>query len=330
MSPAAPATVGEVAGTLRQRVLLVTGKGGVGKSSVAAGLAVAGARQGLRVLLVELGARAVLGELLGGKSASHRPKRVIEERYPSLWVAHLDPRIALQEYLSEALKVRSLAKLATENRVLARLWQAAPSVDEMAVLTALERFERARDADDRERPGYDRIVVDMPATGHAKATLAVPRGALGMIRVGSLADRARSVDRMLHDREKTAVIVVTLPEELPANETVQLAHDLDDELDLEVRMVVINAVLARVFDERERDVLNEVAGELSDDAGLRLLAASTRRSERQVLQSEQIVSLRNRLDTEFLEVAFTQAQGVDLVEHISNAVSSSLAEGGLR
>ena len=280
------------------------------------------------MLLIELGARAVMGELLGGKSASHRPQRVIEDRYPTLWVSHLDPTTALQEYLSEALKVRSLAKLATENRVLARLWQAAPSVDEMAVLTALERFERARDPDDRERPGYDRIVVDMPATGHAKATLAVPRGALGMIRVGALADRARSVDRMLHDREKTAVIVVTLPEELPANETVQLADDLDDELDLEVRMVVINAVLARVFDERERQVLKEVAAELSDDAGLRLLAASTRRSERQVLQSEQIASLRSRLDTVFLEVAFTSVQGVERVEYIANAVSEALGEGG--
>ncbi|MEO1172391.1 MAG: ArsA family ATPase, partial [Myxococcota bacterium] len=278
---------------LERRLVLVTGKGGVGKSSVSAALAVAAEKRGKRVLLVELGARPVMGELLGGTTPKHKPAAIASERHPQLFVCHLDPRRALQEYLVEAIKVRSLARLATENRVLARLWQAAPSVDEMSILTALERHEKSRDDNG---PLYDLIIVDMPATGHAKTMLAVPSGALAMIRVGSMADRARQVDILLRDSEKTAVVIVTLPEELPINESVELAHALEEELDLDTAAVVVNAVLPRIYDEHERTLIAQLAESLEDSAGRKLLEAATHTSARQEAEAARIEKLHDRLD----------------------------------
>lgn len=301
------------------RLILVTGKGGVGKSTVSAAMAIAAARSGRRVLLVELGARPVMGDLLDGRAPKHTPSEIAPDRYPNLWVAHLDAQKALQEYLVESIKVRSLARLATENRVLARLWQAAPSVDEMAVLTALERFEGEADPSDSSRRRYDHVIVDLPATGHARAMLAVPRGTLGMIRVGSLSDRAKQVDALLHDSSRTALVIVTLPEELPINETVQLAQLLEDDLDIETAAVVINAVLPRVFDERERALIERITDELEDEAGHRLLEVATQQSKRQQLQSERIERLKGMLDTEFCELCFEPNLGVGLVEKLAGS-----------
>ncbi|MEM6533400.1 MAG: ArsA family ATPase [Myxococcota bacterium] len=304
---------------LDRRLVLVTGKGGVGKSSVSAALAVAAERRGKRVLLVELGARPVMGELLNGSVPTHKPTCIATERHPRLWVAHLDPRRALQEYLVESIGVRSLARLATENRVLARLWQAAPSVDEMSILTALERFEHERDG---SMFRYDLIVVDMPATGHAKTMLGVPSGALAMIRVGSMADRARQVDELLRNREKTAVVIVTLPEELPINESVELAQALDDELDLDTAAVVVNAVLPRIYDENERLLISKLADILEDAAGRKLLEAATHTSARQEAQHSRIAGLHERLDTDFIEIPFDGSHGAGLVEHMAASLEA--------
>ncbi|MEO0813931.1 MAG: ArsA family ATPase [Myxococcota bacterium] len=305
------------------RLLLVTGKGGVGKSTVSAALACALAERGRRVLLVELGARPVMGELLKGQSPRHTPSVIAQSRFPTLWVSHLNAQKALQEYLAETLKVRSLARLATENKVLARLWQAAPSVDEMAILTALERFEAETDPDHPSRPRFDHVVVDLPATGHARAMLSVPRGTLGMIRVGALADRAKQVDRLLHDRRKTSLVIVTLPEELPINETVQLSQVLEDELDVETAAVVINAVLPQVFDKEESELVAALVERIQDAAGQRLLAAATQKSTRQVRQGERISRLKDSLDTEFIEVGFESELGHTLIERIAGRFRST-------
>ncbi len=303
-------------GLFDARLILVTGKGGVGKSTVSAAMAVAAARAGRRVLLVELGARPVMGDLLKGRTPKHTPSEIADS-YPNLWVAHLDAQRALQEYLVETIKVRSLARLATENRVMARLWQAAPSVDEMAILTALERFEGEVDPAQPERRRYDHVIVDLPATGHARAMLAVPRGTLGMIRVGALSDRAKQVDALLHDPERTALVIVTLPEELPINETVQLAQVLEDDLDIETAAVVINAVLPRIFDERERALIGRIAEQLQEEAAHRLLDVATHQSTRQEYQTARIERLRGMLDTAFVELRFEPDLGVGLVEQLA-------------
>lgn len=300
-----------------KRLVLVTGKGGVGKSTCAAALAVAAGREGKRVLLVELGARPVAGDLLDGVPPEHDPAIIAAARFPSLWACRLDERRALQEYLLETLRLKSLVKLATENRVLARLWQAAPSVDEMSVLNALWRFEGDRDS--TGRPRFDLIVVDMPSSGHAMSMLGVPRGALAMIRGSTLANRAHDIDALLHDTSRTAICIVTLPEELPVNEAVQLADRLQRELALSSTHVLINGVAADVFDAGERAIIGRLAAE--DSTARRLFQAASRRVSMVALQSKRIGELKERLQARFHHIAWTRARGAGLVDSIADALS---------
>lgn len=308
---------------LDRRLVLVTGKGGVGRSTTSLAIARGAAREGRSVLLIELSARAIAGDVFEGVAPKHEPALVDAKRYPGLWVAHLGARQALREYLAEALKVKRLAALATDNRVLARLWQAAPSVDEMALLTAIQRHVEARSTSDRRRPRFDLVVVDMPATGHARAMLEVPRGAAAMIRVGALADRARAIDVLLHDKGKTSVVIVTLPEELPINESVQMAERLSDDLDLDISAMVINAVLPAVFDSDERALVERLLQSVTDEAGTKLLLAATRRSFRGEKQAERVRELMARFDTRFVQVPFFTAPSSELVERVAEVLFHS-------
>lgn len=300
----------------------MTGKGGVGKSTCAAALALAAVRRRKRVLLAELSARSVALDLLGVHGVTHVATEAAPETLPGLFVAHLDAHQALTEYLSELLGVPRLVHLATENRILARLWQAAPSVAEMAVLNALYQHERAQGRGGG--PRFDLIVVDMPATGHALQTLTVPKGALGMIRVGSLAERAHEIDLLLHDRRRTAVCIVTLPEELPINEAVQLATKLHANLQIETSHVVINRILPSLFDPAERALLDRLSTSGRVGEGQALIDAVQPNQDRHQGQLARIESLKQRIAAQFIEVKELARRGVGLVE----AVAVTLGEAG--
>ncbi|MBC7792338.1 MAG: ArsA family ATPase [Clostridia bacterium] len=296
-----------------KRLVLVTGKGGVGKSTCAAAIAVAAARDHSNVLLIELGARSVMGDLLGGAAPAHEPSLVAAARLPTLWVAHLEAQRALQEYLLETLKLKSLVRLATENRVLARLWQAAPGVDEMALLSAIYRF--TEETNSRGTKRFDVVIVDMPSTGHALSMLGVPRGVLGMIRGSALATRARAIDTMLHDVESTGVCIVTLPEELPVNESVQLAERLENELGMKSSFVVVNAVTPVLFDAAECATINELP---TDN---RLFATAARRIATVAREAKRIADLRARLVARFVEVRWSDIRQAGLVDAVADTLS---------
>lgn len=298
-----------------KRLVLVTGKGGVGKSTCSAALAVAAARDRKNVLLLELGARSVMGELLGGALPTHEPSLIAAARFPTLWAAHLEAPRALQDYLLEVLKLKSLVKLATENRVLARLWQAAPGVDDMALLSTIYRM--VDETNSRGEKRFDLIIVDMPSTGHALSMLGVPRGVLGMIRGSALAARARAIDAMLHDERDTAVCIVTLPEELPVNESVQLSERLEKDLGMRSSFVVINAVTPELFDASDRAAI----ADLPPDN--RLLAAATRRIATVARESKRMNELRAKLAARFAEVRWSAIRAAGLVDAVADSLSNA-------
>jgi arsenite/tail-anchored protein-transporting ATPase len=305
----------------KERLVLVTGKGGVGKSTAAAALALSAARQGRRVLLAELGARMVSAELLGAKRVLHTPTEIDPARLPGLWVAHLDAHASLKEYLTEQLHVPRLVSLATDNRVLARLWQAAPSVNELSLLNTLYQHERALGPDGR--PRFELLVVDLPATGHALATLGVPRGAVSMIRVGSLAERARAIDGLLHDQAKTAVCIVTLPEALPVNESIELAERLERKLGIAAKLVVINRVLPDLFEPAEHKLLDRLSGSSEVGVGQRLIDAVAPSRDRRALQEQRIAYLKARIVADFVEIPEYALEGTALVDTFSRLLSPS-------
>jgi anion-transporting ArsA/GET3 family ATPase len=228
---------------LDKRLVIVTGKGGVGKTTVAAALGLAAARRGKRVVLCEVGGHDRLPELV-----------------PELTTVSVDPEEAKQEWLRYQLKSRTLAGVLGGSRLFQYLTAAAPGLSELVTIGKvwdLAQIER--------RTGstvFDVAIVDAPATGHALAMLRSPSTFAAVAsRIGPVGRHAATIDRSLRDGKHTGVVMAALPEEMPVNETVEFERALRRELDMRVDQIVVNAVhparLSRDEVERVRAVTAE-------------------------------------------------------------------------
>ncbi len=198
------------------RVVVVAGKGGVGKTTVTAVIARAAARTGERVLVVELDGKPALDELL-----------------PGVEVLHISAPDALDEYLREHGFAR-IAKRLSRTGVIDVVGTAAPGIDDIVVLGKVKQLERSG--------RYDLIVVDGPAAGHAITFLRAASGLADAVRGGPVRAQADDVLELLHDPERCHVVLVTLPETTPVNEVVETAFALEDDVGVQLGPVVVNAL----------------------------------------------------------------------------------------
>jgi anion-transporting ArsA/GET3 family ATPase len=219
---------------------VVTGKGGVGKTTVAAALGLVAARRGLRTIVAEVARRDDVSRALGGEGLQE------EELAPGLHHLSIDPEHVMELYLADQLPSRALADMLTSSRTFTYLAAATPGMREL--LTVGKVWELAQE--DRRTPGarpYDLVVLDAPATGHGVAILSAPATFAQTARVGRIARQGRTIAAMVCDPARTAVVAVARPEEMPVNETLSLQDALRDELGLEISLVVANGVLPQRF-----------------------------------------------------------------------------------
>ena len=222
---------------------MVTGKGGVGKTTVAAALGLVAARRGQRTIVAEVARRDDVSRALGGEGIQE------EELAPGLHHLSIDPERAMELYLTDQLP-SALAELLASSRTFTYRAAATPGMREL--LTVGKVWELAQE--DRRAPGarpYDLVVLDAPATGHGVAILSAPRTFARTARVGRIARQGRTIDAMVTDPARTGVIAVARPEEMPVTETLSLQDALRDEVGLEVGLVVANAVLPQRFSAAE-------------------------------------------------------------------------------
>jgi anion-transporting ArsA/GET3 family ATPase len=222
-------------GLLEHRLLLVLGKGGVGRTTVAAALARAATRKGKRVLLAQTNAPERLGQLLGSKTAIGPNVTVVDER---LSAVNMTPREALREYGVLLLRYEPLYRAIFENKPMRSFLGAFPGLDYWTMLG--KTWWHTNELQDG-RAKYDLVVLDGPASGHAVAMLRIPDAVASAMPKGPLARDALSARALLSDPQRTAAVVVTLPEELPARETVALARDLRA-LRIPLGPLVVNAM----------------------------------------------------------------------------------------
>jgi anion-transporting ArsA/GET3 family ATPase len=230
---------------LAKPLLVVTGKGGVGKSTVAAALGMAAAARGRRTIVAEVAARDDVSRALAGAPSRDGPVFVERDLGEGLHHISIDPESALEEYVKDQLP-RGLSDMLAASRLFAYLVAATPGLREL--LSVGKVWELAQP--DRRTPGahpYDLVILDAPATGHGVAILTAPGTFAAAARMGPVARQGGIIHEMLADPEQTAIVAVATAEEMPVNETLTLRDALRDELGQDFAAVVVNGVLPSRF-----------------------------------------------------------------------------------
>jgi anion-transporting ArsA/GET3 family ATPase len=235
-----------------RRFIFVTGKGGVGKTTVSAALARALASRGKRVLIAMCNAKERISTMFASDLVGPEIISVAER----IWAVNMEPELAFQEYGRMVLKVPGLYRVVFQNKYVRGFLPAVPGLAEWAMLG--KAWFHATERDERGRLRFDVVLLDAPATGHGLDMLRVPKVIVEVVPPGVLRRDAESAWRMFTDPEQTAVVVVTLPEEMPVTETLELVKSIRHELELPLGALAINAVLPTLFSEAERATLARV------------------------------------------------------------------------
>jgi len=306
---------------------VVSGKGGAGKTTLTATLALLAARRGLRVIVVETGAQAQIPSLLQANPSEVDYQRV--EILPGLEVMRADPFSALAEYLEIRIGMRTLVERILKFEGFRELMQAAPGWRELITLGKVLHLEQMRDAG---RPRYDLILVDAPATGHSVRLLDVPRVVASAIRAGPLREHCLEVEALIADPTRTLLLPVSLPEELPVKETIDLVSHAREELSIYVDRVVVNAAETAPFPPECRDLdaqLSSLPGDLKVEglpsmAQLSTCARHLRRRHQLHQHYVKELSKNTGLPTVLLPYLTHGVQGTHSFEELSESLEAAI------
>ena len=313
-----------VSDVLDRSLLFVTGKGGVGKTTLATAIALYSAERGRRTLLCEVDAKGDVASQLEVETTGFEPSVVL----PNLWAMSMDTEASLREYLKLQLKVPMVGRIGPLAKAFDFVATAAPGVREILTVGKLCYEVRERH--------YDMVVVDAAATGHVVGQLSAPQAINELVRVGLVRSQTRWMVDMLSDPAVTGLAVVTTPEEMPVNETMDLASRLQEHTTVSLCAVVVNRVLPELFAGTEEAVFDRLAKPAARSALGRVaggdpsavfdaarLAVTMRRT-----RAGHLERLRAGLDPAvpmlFIPELFTRSQGLRTVRKVAEHVAEEV------
>lgn len=278
------------------RVLLFTGKGGVGKTTTAVALGLAAAERGRRTIVVEVAEQRHMARVFTDAGVGRESETRLAD---DLYAVTIDPQHALEEWLGRQVGGGAL-KVLTRSQAFNYFVAAAPGAKEL--ITIAKVWEMAQlERWTKSNRSYDLVIVDAPASGHGIAMLKTPQTFGDIARVGPVQRQAYRVRDMLGDPERTAYVAVTLPEEMPVNETIELEDRLTAVVGTGLDVVVVNGVWPERFSAEEADRLRTLAGTDGGDPGL---VAALAADDRARTQREQILRLREKAAAPVLTLPF--------------------------
>ncbi|HML01164.1 MAG TPA: ArsA family ATPase [Acidimicrobiales bacterium] len=266
-----------MASLLDRRLLFVTGKGGVGKTTVACALALFAAEHGKKTLLCEIDAKGDVAAYLETGETSFAQREVL----PQLFVMSMDTEASLREYLKLNLRIPVVGRIGPLARAFDFVATAAPGVREILTVGKLAYEVRERH--------YDVVVADAPATGHIVGQLAAPQAINELVKVGLIRSQTDWMLEILSDPQRTGLVIVTTPEEMPVNETIELAGRVEKETTVDLASVIVNRVLPELFGHSEEETFEQLCRPEPEAA----LAAAVGGDPRPVLDAARLaVTLR--------------------------------------
>ncbi len=306
---------------LDKRLLFVTGKGGVGKSTVAAALGMVAARQGRRTIVVEVAHQDRIARAFHGEDSHFREV----ELAGGLWTISIDPQQALDEYLHMQIRVKPLADLVSGSRMFGYFAVATPGMSELVTMGKIwELAQLQRRTRGGER--YDLVIVDAPSTGHGLAILRTPLTFANAARVGPVAQQGRAIHETIVDERHTGVVAVALPEEMPVAETLELRARLRRELGRPLDRVIVNALYPERFGPRQAGALARAAETAGTPVARAALRAALSEHRRARAQRDQVARLEEATGREpaRLPFVFEPELGVEQLEWLSRELEVAL------
>jgi anion-transporting ArsA/GET3 family ATPase len=304
---------------LDRRLILVVGKGGVGRSTVAAAIAGSSAAAGRQTLLYETNANDRFGAYFGKPSVGTD----LSQLAPNLWAINATPASALAEYGLMVLRWQSVYEMVFENRVAKAFLRAIPGLDDYALL-GKAWFHTTEEK--RGKPVWDTVVFDMPASGHSVSMLQVPWVIADTVPDGPLTRDARTVKSLLCDPTRTSTILVTLAEEMPVNEAIELEAKLTG-LGIVPQQIVVNQVFPRHFPAAApvARVLDALLADPALPPPLAQLAAQASMSRaRRALNERYLLELRSRTATKIgeLPMLFAPSLGAADIKRLGDQLAA--------
>jgi anion-transporting ArsA/GET3 family ATPase len=306
------------------RLVFVTGKGGTGKTTVASALALFASSRGKRVLICEVDAKGDVAGFYEAPPTGFNEKEIL----PGLFAMTMDTEASLREYLKLQLRIPVVGRIGPLAKAFDFVATAAPGVREILTVGKLCYEVRERN--------YDLVVVDAPASGHIVGQLAAPQAINNLVKVGLIRTQTDWMLEILSDPMATGLVAVCTPEEMPVNETIDLAERIKTETTVRLSAVVVNRVLPELFGRQEEQVFDALsstvpAEQLDDlvggDAGPVLDAARLAVTMRRT-RSTHLVRLRDGIDESvqmlYLPYLFTRSHGLRTTRQVAASLGEEL------
>ncbi len=298
---------------LDKRVVFVTGKGGVGKTTVAVALGLRAAAEGKRTIVCEVASQESASRIFDHTRVGFHEIEMEKD----LWTISIDTDESMREYVLLQLKVRAMRDMLFRSRIFNYLAAATPGLKELVTIGKI--WELAQ-LDRKVKSGrkYDLVIVDAPATGHGIGFLQTPRTFASIARVGPIHSQAKTLDRFITDHDYTGTAIVALPEEMPVNETAALEHDLRTDVGIAVDRVYMNGLYPERFSKAEAERLGVLAQK--QNGAVRAAArAALSEHNRARSQRAQLARLRRRVQApvKTLPFLFEPELGVEAARRLS-------------